>query len=132
MRRWLASPPLLPDFRAWWRDLLRQLRHEPQLLAQDVAYQVVLPKEGHKPSLRLLPPSGEALYLSESALRELWAYVGQVGYVLPHALPQQLDAHGPVMIALLTRSSLLRALRFQFMDGTIVQGAHLLPTIPPA
>lgn len=132
LRRWLAAPPTTPSFAAWWRDLLRHLRREPHLLAQDVAYQAVLPKEGQKPSLRLQPPTGEALYLSESALRELWAYVTQVGYVLPHALPQQLDAHGPLIVALLTRSRLLRALRFQFMDGTTVQGAHLLPTIPAA
>jgi O-acetyl-ADP-ribose deacetylase (regulator of RNase III) len=132
LRRWLVTPPRVPPFVAWWRDLLRHLRREPHLLAQDVAYQAVLPKEGQKPGLRLLSPSGEALYLSESALRELWAYVVQVGYVLPHALPLHLDAHGPLIVALLARSRLLRSLRFQFMDGTLVQGAHLLPIIPPA
>jgi len=129
LRRWLATPPQQASFQAWWRDLLRQLSREPHLLAEDVAYQVILPKEGQRPNLRLQPPSGEALYLSESALRDLWAYACQAGYVLPYALPLHLDAHGPLIVALLARSSLLRLLRFQFLDGTILQGVQVLPYI---
>lgn len=126
IRSWLREPLQDVRFERFWRLLLDAIRRGGELRTLDsgTAFSVnyTEARGRQRLSLRITPARGEAFFIPETQLRDLWQYVRRAGYIQPHNLPAGLEMYASYIVALLARIPTLRAVRTAAVNQSAVYG----------
>lgn len=131
LRAWLNGQPEIIPFERFWQDLNAALKSvSAGLQTLDGRFEpfiVTSAWRGKRRSLSLQPSQGEARYLAESSLQDVWAYIRRAGYVLPQNLPAGLHEHAPYLVALLAQLPYLSPVHLALPGHETVVGLHYVP-----
>lgn len=132
IRAWLEGLPQPVTFSKLTRDLNRLLNKETRFTTPDGTRAFTVgrdPKRKGSSLIFLVSGDPQPIFLSESLLGELWAYIRSAGYVLPHNLPGGLDAHAPLITALLSQLDYVRPIHLFDDAGRKFIGMHYVPPV---
>lgn len=131
IRSWLEGDPEQVSFNKFWRSLNRLIRTQFKFKTLDSGEKFTLGKDkkrrGH--NLVLLTTDPQPLFISESLLVDLWAYIRSAGYALPANFPGGLDIHASVIVTLLSELNMLEAIHLTGDEGVKQIGLHFIPPV---
>ncbi|MCA9892597.1 MAG: macro domain-containing protein [Anaerolineae bacterium] len=133
IRNWLNSPHGDVDFEAFWAQLTKRLQKTDQLQSTvsngeaPVSFRVKA--EGGqdnqtRASLRILVGDERPIFVPETSLRDLWAYVKRAGYALPQNFPAGLDQYGAYLIPILALLDTVRPVKLALRANESLPGLH--------
>jgi len=135
VRTWLTEQISHVDFNKFWRDITRAISSKATIRVFDEQlerFHVGVAKGRNKRGRNLVLRVNETpkpIFLSESALRDLWAYIIRTGYALPQNLPSGLDQHARYIVPLLDQLEYISAVEMWMVGAERSIG---LQYIPPA
>jgi hypothetical protein len=130
VRTWLENIPQPVSFSKFWRDLSRVLARDHKLMTLDGATSFTVGRDTRRKGRSLvimIAGEPQPLFISESLLMELWAYVRGAGYALPINFPGGLDAHGLVVASLLAALEPVRPIHILGENGRRHIGVQVVP-----
>ncbi len=127
VRARLEGLPRTLDFATFWRDLNRTLKKTDTFKLPETGERFRVGIDPTRKSIVLLTGAPQPVFLSQSLLGDLWAYVRSAGYVLPQNLPGGLDEAAAYVIALLSVLPYLRPVYLGRVDGEWLPGLQYLP-----
>jgi hypothetical protein len=105
IRSWLQNSPRPVPFTKFWRDLSRQVAKtsEYQTFEKQETFRISADTNSRskKINLTIRPKNTKPIYLSETALRDVWRYIQDAGYVLMENLPNEMGKYSHYLIPLL-------------------------------
>lgn len=132
LRASLEGLPQPVAFGKLTRDLNRLLNRDARLTTLDgkTTFSVGRdPKRKGSSLIVLVSGEPQPIFISESLLAELWAYIRSAGYVLPQNFPGGLDAHGPLVVALLAQLDYVDPVHLFDETGRKWVGLRYLPPV---
>ncbi len=132
LQTWLQQPPHDVTFDDFWKQVVQAVRKQgtfTTLNGTPTSFQVnATPriKDG-RVNLKISPENGQAIFIPETQLQDLWQYIRLAGYVLPQNLPAGLEAHSGYMIALLAALECVQTVELAAVNGEKVMGLHYIP-----
>lgn len=135
VRTWLTEQISHVTFDKFWRDITRIISTKSTIRPFDKQlerFHAGVAKGKNKRGRNLVLRVNETpkpIFLSESALVDLWLYVTRTGYALPQNLPSGLDQHARYIVPLLNELDYVNALDMWMVGGERSVG---LQYIPPA
>jgi O-acetyl-ADP-ribose deacetylase (regulator of RNase III) len=132
LQTWLQQPPQEVTFDDFWKQVVQAVRKHPDfttLNGTPQKFQVnATPriKDG-RINLKISPENGQAIFIPETQLQDLWQYIRLAGYVLPQNLPAGLEAHSGYIIALLSALEAVQTVELATGNGEKVTGLHYIP-----
>ncbi|MDX1990837.1 MAG: macro domain-containing protein [bacterium] len=132
IRAWLEGTPNHVSVSKLTRDLNRMLNKERRFKTLDGATTFTVgrdPKRKGNNLIMLMAGEPQPVFVSESLLGELWAYVRSAGYALPMNFPGGLDVHARMLTAFLTQLDYVRPVNLYDDGGRLHTGLHYVPPI---
>lgn len=131
IRSWLEGDPQQVSFDKFWRGLNRLIRTQFKYKTLESGEKFTLGKDNKRRgrNLVLLTTAPQPLFISESLLVDLWAYIRSAGYALPSNFPGGLDVHASVIVTLLAELNMLEAIHLMGDDGVKQIGLHFIPPV---
>jgi hypothetical protein len=126
---WLNSVPHEVSFDKLWRDVLRLLKRKTDYQTEDGTAFTVRQDEKARSRSLVFHVEGEHIFLSESLLSDLWAYVRGAGYCLPGNLPAGLELYAPYLVGLFSHLDYVSPVQLSTNDKIWQTGLHYIP--PP-
>lgn len=107
-KRWLRSEPEALAFSEVWDDLARFIGNGRSFdLVADSAHFDVNVTQDPEDGLNITDAE-HSLFMAKDALLSLWQNIRGVGFCSPQNMPSGLDAHGPYVVAVLSRLPYLK------------------------
>jgi hypothetical protein len=107
IRTWLQHIPQPITYAQIMSDLgklAQTTSHWRSVQGETFRLRINQPKGKGQQSLKITPTKHEPVFLSGTALRDLWRYVRRAGYVFPDYLPSGLAEHSDYLVAILGAS----------------------------
>lgn len=135
VRSWLTGQTSHITFDKFWRDIKSIVQSKPNLRTHDsllerfnVGIAVGRNKRGRNLVLRV-NESPKPIFLSQTALADLWDYVTRTGYVLPENLPGGLDQQARYIIPLLSQLDYVDTVQLWTVGAERSIGLHYIPPL---
>ena len=129
IRSWLEGDPQPVSFDKFWRDINRVVRADTQLKTLDSGEKFTIGRDTKRRgrNLVILTTAPQPVFLSETLLVDLWAYIRSAGYAIPINFPGGLDIHGAVLVSLLSQMNTIEAIHLMGEDQIKQIGIHYIP-----
>lgn len=135
VRSWLAGQTTHITFDKFWRDIKNIVQSKPSLRTHDTAlerFNVGIAtgrnKRGRNLVLRV-NDTPKPVFLSQTALIDLWNYITRTGYVLPENLPSGLDKYARYIVPLLSQLEYVDRVQLWTVGAERSLGLHYIPPL---
>lgn len=133
---WLNGIPQTVSFDKFWRELTRLLNRQDEFFtceANSPGHPFRVTTEIKRRSRNLILTrggNGGTIYLSESVLNDLWTYIQEAGYSLPHNFPDGMDTNAGYIVGLFSELKDVKAVSMRLgVNSEIHRGLHFIPPV---
>lgn len=137
IRKWLQSTPEEVTFKKFFQHITRLLKENSLFHTVDAekkSYRILVSKRKNRrtsTSNLIIRPNDypQPIFVAESSLMDLWAYILRAGYVLPQNFPGGLSPHAEYIFGLLSALSYVRPVLLSPVSGEFITGLQYIPPI---
>lgn len=132
IRSWLQSIPHPVTYDGFIKDIqkLTEQQSHWQTTSKETFRVRIISTSGKKQlSMKITPTKHNPIFLSETALRDLWRYIQRSGYIFPQDLPAGLDANSAYIITILAQLPYCLPVYLAKQNDVPQLGLHYIPPI---
>jgi len=132
IRKWLQSTPERVTFKKFFQQITRLLKDTSlfhTVEAEKKPYRILVSKrKSRRTSNLMIRPNDypQPIFIAESSLMDLWAYILRAGYVLPQNLPGGLSPYADYLFGLLTTLSYIRPVLLSPVASEFITGLQYI------